>query len=111
MTHRRESSATPLTTPHDTLTFIGRIPAELQHLTVYSAGIATEARQPEAGRELVKYLCSPEALPVLGKWASSRPVVEPRTRSTARTPRSRPAAPPGGASVAWQGAAVAFYLL
>lgn len=37
---------------------VGPLPAELQKITVFSAGIATAAREPEAGRTLIKFLSS-----------------------------------------------------
>jgi molybdate transport system substrate-binding protein len=40
---------------------VGPLPPELQKITVFSAGIATGAKEPEAGRELIKYLTSPAA--------------------------------------------------
>ena len=49
------------------ITFVGLLPPEVQQVTVYSAGIATGSKQPEAGRALINYLASPEAAPVLKK--------------------------------------------
>ncbi|WJR77121.1 substrate-binding domain-containing protein [Bradyrhizobium sp. NP1] len=40
---------------------VGPLPAELQKITVFSAGIATVSREPEAGRALIKFLASPAA--------------------------------------------------
>jgi molybdate transport system substrate-binding protein len=40
---------------------IGMLPAELQQITVYSAGIAASAKQPEAGRALIRFLAAPAA--------------------------------------------------
>ena len=40
---------------------VGQLPAELQKITIYSAGIATGSREPEAGRALIKFLASPAA--------------------------------------------------
>src|SRR6201991_2926943 len=37
---------------------VGPLPPELQKITIFSAGIATGAKEPEAGRELIKYLTS-----------------------------------------------------
>ncbi len=47
------------------ITFAGRLPAEVQQNTVFSAGIATEARHPDAGRALVAFMASPAAAPVM----------------------------------------------
>jgi molybdate transport system substrate-binding protein len=40
---------------------VGPLPPELQKVTVYSAGIATVSKEPEAGRALIKFLASPAA--------------------------------------------------
>jgi molybdate transport system substrate-binding protein len=40
---------------------IGPLPSELQKITVFSAGIASVSKEPEAGRALIKFLASPAA--------------------------------------------------
>ena len=40
---------------------VGPLPPDLQKITVFSAGIATTSREPEAGRALIKFLASPAA--------------------------------------------------
>ena len=40
---------------------VGPLPAELQKITVFSAGIATVSKEPEAGKALIKFLASPAA--------------------------------------------------
>ena len=40
---------------------VGPLPAELQKITVFAAGIATVSKEPEAGKALIKFLGSPEA--------------------------------------------------
>jgi molybdate transport system substrate-binding protein len=40
---------------------VGQLPPELQKITVFSAGIATAAREPEAGKALIKFLASSAA--------------------------------------------------
>lgn len=40
---------------------VGPIPAEVQQVTVFSAGVLTDARQPEAGAELIRFLASADA--------------------------------------------------
>ncbi|CAN7389217.1 substrate-binding domain-containing protein [Variovorax sp. LjRoot130] len=45
--------------------YIGPLPAEVQRVTVFSAGIATGAKQPEAARQLIRYMNSPAAAPVI----------------------------------------------
>ena len=40
---------------------VGQLPPELQKITVFSAGIASVSKEPDAGKALIKYLASPEA--------------------------------------------------
>src|ERR1700743_3453706 len=40
---------------------IGKLPNDLQKITVYSAGIAAVSKQPEAGQALIKFLTSSAA--------------------------------------------------
>ncbi len=47
------------------ITYVGTIPEAVQQPTIFSAGIAAGAREPEAARALIRYLASPEAAPVL----------------------------------------------
>ncbi|MET0877007.1 MAG: substrate-binding domain-containing protein [Tardiphaga sp.] len=44
---------------------VGPLPAALQKLTVFSAGLASAAPQPEAGRALIAFLSSKQAAPVM----------------------------------------------
>jgi len=47
--------------------FIGPLPADIQQITVFSAGLHVAAKQPEAARALVKFLTAPAAAPVIRK--------------------------------------------
>ncbi|MBV9461854.1 MAG: substrate-binding domain-containing protein, partial [Bradyrhizobium sp.] len=40
---------------------VGPLPADIQKITVFSAGIASESKEPEAGQTLIKFLGSPAA--------------------------------------------------
>jgi molybdate transport system substrate-binding protein len=40
---------------------VGKLPPELQTVTVFSAGIATISKEPDAGGALIKFLASPAA--------------------------------------------------
>src|ERR1700688_2109355 len=40
---------------------VGQLPPDLQKITVFSAGIATVSKEPDAGRALIKFLASPAA--------------------------------------------------
>jgi molybdate transport system substrate-binding protein len=43
---------------------IGMLPAELQQITTYAAGIAASAKEPEAAKALIQALTAPAAAPV-----------------------------------------------
>jgi molybdate transport system substrate-binding protein len=40
---------------------VGPLPAELQKITIFSAGIASVSKEPDAGKALIKFLASPAA--------------------------------------------------
>src|ERR1700716_3923169 len=44
---------------------VGPLPDDLQKITVFSAGIATGSREPDAGKALIKFLASPTASAVI----------------------------------------------
>ena len=44
---------------------LGPIPAEIQKVTVFSAGLAASAQEPEAGAALIKFLAAPTAAPFI----------------------------------------------
>lgn len=45
--------------------YVGPVPKDMQHVTVFSGGIHTAAKQPEAARALLKFILSPAALPFI----------------------------------------------
>ena len=47
--------------------YLGPLPADIQHITVFSAGLHTAATAPDAARALVKFLTAPEAAPIIRK--------------------------------------------
>ncbi len=47
--------------PVQGIQYLGPLPAEIQYITVFTAGIHTSAKQAEAARAWVKFLKSPEA--------------------------------------------------
>jgi len=53
--------------PIEGIDYVGPLPAEVQQVTVFSAGIATASTQPEAARELIRYLNSPASAPTIAK--------------------------------------------
>lgn len=49
------------------IVLVGLIPAELQKVTVFSAGIAAKAQEPAAARVLIAFLASADAAPTIVK--------------------------------------------
>jgi molybdate transport system substrate-binding protein len=47
--------------PIQGIDLVGPLPPELQRVTLFSAGIAAGAREPEAARDLIRFLSSPAA--------------------------------------------------
>jgi ABC-type molybdate transport system substrate-binding protein len=47
--------------------FVGPLPADIQEMTVFSAGLHTTASAPEAAKALVKFLTAPEAAAAIKK--------------------------------------------
>jgi molybdate transport system substrate-binding protein len=46
---------------------VGPLPPEIQKFTMFSAGIAAGAKEPDAAKALIKFLASPAAAPVIAK--------------------------------------------
>ncbi|QPF83394.1 substrate-binding domain-containing protein [Bradyrhizobium genosp. L] len=53
--------------PVSGIDIVGPLPESLQKITVFSAGIATVSKEPEAGKALISFLASPEAHDALVK--------------------------------------------
>lgn len=47
--------------------YVGPLPSEVQNITVFSSGIHSKAKEPEAAKALVKFLASPSAASVIKK--------------------------------------------
>jgi molybdate transport system substrate-binding protein len=47
--------------------YVGPLPEEVQRVTVFSAGIATHAKEPEAAKALIRFLASPAAHAAIAK--------------------------------------------
>ena len=45
--------------------YLGPLPADIQNITVFSAGLHTAAPAPEAAKALVKFLTAPAAVPII----------------------------------------------
>jgi molybdate transport system substrate-binding protein len=46
---------------------VGQLPAEVQKITVFAAGVSATSKEPDAAKSLIKFLGSPQAAPVLIK--------------------------------------------
>src|SRR5262245_48458121 len=53
--------------PVQGIDYIGPLPAEVQKVTVFSAGVTTTAANPNLARELIRFLASPAAVAVIKK--------------------------------------------
>ncbi|MCZ6753652.1 MAG: substrate-binding domain-containing protein [Acidobacteria bacterium] len=47
--------------------FVGPLPPEVQKISVFSAGVAVGAKDPDAARALIEFLSSPAAVPAITK--------------------------------------------
>ena len=55
--------------PEPGIDYVGPLPAEVQRVTVFSAGLVVGGKQPEAAKALVKFLASEDAIDVIKKTA------------------------------------------
>jgi molybdate transport system substrate-binding protein len=53
--------------PVEGIDYVGPLPDELQLVTIFSAGTNLRAEDPEAARELTRFLTAPHAAPVLAR--------------------------------------------
>jgi molybdate transport system substrate-binding protein len=53
--------------PVEGIDIVGQLPPDVQKITVFSAGIASVSKEPEAGKALIKFLGSAAAAPVIIK--------------------------------------------
>jgi molybdate transport system substrate-binding protein len=47
--------------------YVGPVPKEMDTVSVFAGGVHTGAKQPDAARELIKFIASPAALPFIKK--------------------------------------------
>jgi molybdate transport system substrate-binding protein len=47
--------------------YLGPLPADIQNITVFSAGLHAAAPAPDTAKALVKFLTAPEASPMIKK--------------------------------------------
>ena len=55
------------------ITFVGRIPQEVEKFTRFSAAVAKRSKQPELAKQLVEYISSPDIQPTLKKMGLEPP--------------------------------------
>lgn len=53
--------------PIEGITYVGPIPDEAQKITMFSAGVTTNAKDPDTAKRLIAFLSSPEAAPIITK--------------------------------------------
>ena len=53
--------------PVQGIEIVGTLPDAVQKISVFSAGVATHSRNPDAARELIRFLASPESAPAVSK--------------------------------------------
>jgi molybdate transport system substrate-binding protein len=53
--------------PIEGIDYVGPLPPEVQLVTVFSAGVTTAAKSPDAARALITFLASPESARVMSK--------------------------------------------
>jgi molybdate transport system substrate-binding protein len=63
--------------PEPGIDFVGPLPAEVQRVTVFSAGVGAAARHPDAARSLIRFLASPAAIPAI-RESALEPVALPQ---------------------------------
>jgi molybdate transport system substrate-binding protein len=49
------------------ITFVGPLPADVQKITLYAAGVATTSEEPAAAKALIAFLGSPAAFATIKK--------------------------------------------
>jgi molybdate transport system substrate-binding protein len=47
--------------------YVGPLPADVQHVTVFAAGLFAGAKEPEAAKALIRFITAPAAVPVIKK--------------------------------------------
>jgi len=87
--------------PIEGLDFVGPLPDEVQKVSIFSAGIAANATQPESARALISFLASPSAYPAIRKYGLEPVGEQPSSKDVRHSsfPLLRlvaPAAPGGG---------------
>jgi molybdate transport system substrate-binding protein len=71
--------------PEPGIDYVGEIPAEVQRVTLFSAGLASRALHPEPAKALIRHLASPDAYDVIRKTG-----LEPAATPASTSPVSPP---------------------
>src|SRR5262245_30937107 len=74
--------------PIEGIDYVGPLPDEVQRVSIFAAGIAANAKQPEAARALIDFLASPSVIPTIEKYGLD-PLAAPK-KSVARRQTHEP---------------------
>ena len=58
--------------------FVGTIPADLQFVQIFAAGLVKGTKNPETSKHLIEFLASEKATPAVEKMGMKRPGLEAR---------------------------------
>lgn len=64
--------------PVQGIDIVGPLPGDLQKVTVFSAGIASVSKEPDAGRALINFLASPKGSEAIAT-SGMEPIPHPST--------------------------------
>ncbi len=53
--------------PISGIDYVGPLPADVQRVTTFSAGVAVNSKAPDAAQTLIAFLASPAAIPTITK--------------------------------------------
>ena len=60
--------------------FVGTVPADLQFVQVFAAGVVKDTKNPAASKRLIEFLASEKATPTVEKTGMKRPALRPALR-------------------------------
>ena len=67
--------------PIQGIDYVGPLPSEVQRVTVFSAGIAAGAKNPDAANAFIRFLASPDAARIIAK-SGLEPIATPSATAT-----------------------------
>ena len=66
--------------PISGIDIVGPLPADVQEITLFSAGVHAAAKAPETARALLRFFTAPAAAPVMAKWGLQPVSAQPAAR-------------------------------